>query len=67
METKETRIAAIDVETPNGRDPAICQIGIVVAEYGDIVKTESYLVDPEVPFDPMNIAIHGRQMSSPHQ
>ena len=59
METKETRIAAIDVETPNGRDPAICQIGIVVAEYGDIVKTESYLVDPEVPFDPMNIAIHG--------
>ena len=59
METKETRIVAIDVETPNGRDPAICQIGIVVAEYGDIVKTESYLVDPEVPFAPMNIAVHG--------
>lgn len=59
METKETRIVAIDVETPNGRDPAICQIGIVVAEYGDIIKTESCLVDPEVPFDPMNIAIHG--------
>jgi DNA polymerase-3 subunit epsilon len=47
------------VETPNGRDAAICQIGIVVAEFGDIIKTESYLVDPEVPFDPMNIAIHG--------
>lgn len=59
METKETRIVAVDVETPNGRDAAICQIGIVVAEYGEIVKTESYLVDPEVPFDPVNISIHG--------
>ncbi|MBQ5991868.1 MAG: 3'-5' exonuclease [Clostridia bacterium] len=59
MEANETRIVAIDVETPNGRDAAICQIGIVVAEYGEIVKTESYLVDPEVPFDPVNISIHG--------
>ena len=42
METKETRIVAVDVETPNGRDAAICQIGIVVAEYGDIQKTESH-------------------------
>lgn len=53
------RIVAVDVETPNGRDAAICQIGIVVAEFGGIITTESYLVDPEVPFDPMNIAIHG--------
>ena len=59
METKCNRIAAVDVETPNGRDAAVCQIGIVVAEYGEIVKIESFLVDPEVPFDPMNIAIHG--------
>ena len=59
METNETRIVAVDVETPNGRDAAICQIGIVVAEYGEIVKTESYLIDPEVPFDPVNISIHG--------
>ena len=59
METQEKRIVAIDVETPNGRDAAICQIGIVVAEYGDVLTTESYLVDPEVPFDAQNIAIHG--------
>ena len=59
METQEKRIVAIDVETPNGRDAAICQIGIVVAEFGEIVKTEQYLVDPEVPFDPQNVAIHG--------
>lgn len=59
METNHTRIVAVDVETPNGRDAAVCQIGIVVAECGDIIKTESYLVDPEVPFDPVNISIHG--------
>ena len=59
METKENRIVAVDVETPNGRDAAVCQIGIVVAEYGEIVKTESHLIDPEVPFDPVNISIHG--------
>ena len=59
MEANKNRIVAIDVETPNGRDAAICQIGIVVADFGDVTKTESYLVDPEVPFDPINISIHG--------
>ena len=59
METTNNRIVAIDVETPNQRDAAICQIGIVVAAFGDIVKTECHLVNPEVPFDPMNISIHG--------
>ncbi len=59
MEANKNRIVAIDVETPNGRDAAICQIGIVVAEFGDVVKTESYLVDPETSFDPINISIHG--------
>ncbi len=59
MEANKNRIVAIDVETPNGRDAAICQIGIVVAEFGDVVKTESHLVDPETSFDPINISIHG--------
>ncbi len=59
METQNKRIVAVDVETPNGRDAAICQIGVVVAEAGDIIKTETHLVDPEVPFDPFNIAVHG--------
>ena len=59
METKETRIVALDVETPNGKVPAICQIGLVVAEAGDIVKTESILVNPETWFDGVNIQIHG--------
>ncbi|MBQ1820024.1 MAG: 3'-5' exonuclease [Clostridia bacterium] len=59
MEANKNRIVAIDVETPNGRDAAICQIGIVEAEFGEIIRTESILVDPEVPFDPINISIHG--------
>lgn len=59
METKETRIVALDVETPNGKVPAICQIGIVVAECGDITKTESILINPETWFDGYNIQVHG--------
>ena len=53
------RIVALDVETPNGKTAAICQIGIVVAEEGEIVKTECHLVDPETYFDAKNVAIHG--------
>ena len=56
---QQKRIVAVDVETPNGKVPAICQIGIVVAEYGEIVKTESHLVNPETYFDAGNIAVHG--------
>ena len=55
----ENRIVALDVETPNGRVAAICQIGLVVAEAGEIVKTESLLVNPETYFDAGNIAVHG--------
>ncbi len=59
METNASRIVALDVETPNGKVPAICQIGLVVAEAGEIVKTESILVNPETWFDGYNIQVHG--------
>ena len=59
MEASCKRIVAVDVETPNGKVPAICQIGIVVTEYGEILKTESILVNPETYFDAGNIAVHG--------
>ncbi len=59
MEQQSTRIVALDVETPNGKVPAICQIGLAVEEYGDVVKTESILVNPETWFDAVNIQIHG--------
>ena len=59
MEQTDPRIVAIDVETPNGKVAAICQIGIVIAEAGEIVKTESILVNPETYFEPVNVSIHG--------
>ena len=59
MEQQYSRIVALDVETPNGKVPSVCQIGLVVAEAGDIIKTESILVDPETYFDEWNIRIHG--------
>lgn len=59
METIENRIVAVDVETPNGKVPAICQIGLVFAEAGEIRKTECFLVNPETYFEPVNISIHG--------
>ena len=59
MEANKNRIVALDVETPNGKVPSICQIGIVVAEFGEIQKTESIHVNPETWFDAYNIQIHG--------
>lgn len=59
MEPNTPRIVALDVETPNGKVPAICQIGLVVEECGDVVKTESILVNPETWFDGYNIRFHG--------
>ena len=59
METRTNRIVAVDVETPNGKVPAICQIGLVFVEDGEVRKTECYLVNPETYFDPVNISIHG--------
>ena len=59
MEAPRNRIVAVDVETPNGKVPSICQIGLVVEESGDIVKTESILINPETWFDGFNIQVHG--------
>lgn len=54
-----TRIAAIDLETPNGKGDAICQIGFVIAEDTEIRYEGGTLVDPETWFDPYNCSIHG--------
>ena len=50
---------AIDVETANSSPGSICQIGIVEVEDGEIAREWSTLVDPEGPFSPLNIRIHG--------
>ncbi len=50
---------AIDVETANSSPGSICQIGIVDVEDGEIAREWSTLVNPEGPFSPFNIGIHG--------
>lgn len=50
---------AIDVETANEDRASICQIGVVAVVEGRIHDQWSTLVDPCMPFAPMNIAIHG--------
>ena len=50
---------AIDVETANPWPGSICQIGIVEVADGKVAREWSTLVDPEGPFSPFNIRIHG--------
>ena len=50
---------ALDVETANSDRGSICQIGLVRFERGREVASLSMLIDPEVPFNPMNTSIHG--------
>ena len=53
------RYVAFDVETPNARNDRMSAIGIAVIEDGEVVSSFSSLVDPEVHFDPFNIALTG--------
>ncbi len=50
---------AIDVETADSWPGSICQIGIVEVAGGRVRSEWSTLVDPEGPFSPFNIRIHG--------
>lgn len=51
---------AIDFETANNHRHSICQIGICRVENGDIIYSESILVQPpDNDFSHWNIAIHG--------
>ena len=53
------RYIAFDVETPNRANNRMSAIGIAVAEGGAIVEEYDTLVNPQVPFDPFNIALTG--------
>ncbi len=53
------RFFAIDVETANPSMSSICQIGLVGFENGKEVRSESWLVNPQDWFDPINVSIHG--------
>ena len=50
---------AIDVETANADHSSICQIGIVRVRHGVIKDQLSVLVNPEMPFSPFNVGLHG--------
>lgn len=50
---------ALDVETANSDPKSICQIGLAVFENGVVVDTWKSLINPNVEFDGINIAIHG--------
>ena len=49
----------IDVELANPSRASICEIGIIRIEDGREAFRGKFLIDPEAPFDRMNIRIHG--------
>ncbi len=55
---------AVDVETANADPSSICAIGIVQVRGGVICGEWSALVNPGVPFNPENVAIHGISASA---
>lgn len=53
------RFIAIDVETAGRTIDSICQIGLCFVEESGALHTYSTLVNPESPFEPFNIELHG--------
>lgn len=54
-----TKIAVLDIETPNKRNDSICSIGMVIIDEELNEKEIYYLVNPETNFDEKNIELHG--------
>ena len=50
---------SVDVETANADPSSICEIGIVHVNQGVFVSQWSTLINPCVPFNADNVAIHG--------
>ena len=50
---------ALDVETANADCASICQVGLVEFDGTGPVSSWQSLVNPEEPFDGMNVSIHG--------
>lgn len=55
----ENRYIAFDVETPNHANDRMSAIGIAVANSREILAEYDFLVDPQEPFDPFNVALTG--------
>lgn len=53
-------ITFFDVETPNRKNDRICSIGLVRTDMsGQIVDERYSLINPETPFDEVNMRLHG--------
>ena len=50
---------AIDFETANSGRSSACALGLVQVRGGIVTAEHNWLIDPQQPFDGMNIAIHG--------
>lgn len=50
---------SVDVETANSFRGSICQVGITTVKGGEVRGTNTILIDPNQPFDPFNVSIHG--------
>jgi DNA polymerase-3 subunit epsilon len=55
----EFQFIALDVETACCDSASICQIGIACVGYDESIRTWSTYVDPQMPFAPFNIDLHG--------
>lgn len=49
----------LDIETPNKKNDAISQLGLVLIQYGKVIADYSTLINPECKFDPINTNITG--------
>lgn len=59
MPDGDFQFIALDVETACGDSASICQIGIACVGYDDTIQIWTTYVDPEMPFAPFNIDLHG--------
>lgn len=50
---------ALDYETANADQSSICQVGLAEVRNGEVRDCNTWLVNPETEFDPINISIHG--------
>ncbi|WP_238654906.1 TerD family protein [Paenibacillus piscarius] len=50
---------AIDFETANSGRSSACALGLVQVRDGIVTAEHNWLIDPQQPFDGMNISIHG--------
>ncbi|MGH1465747.1 MAG: exonuclease domain-containing protein [Cognatishimia sp.] len=59
IKNRDFRFIGLDVETANGDSASICQIGLGCVDASGEIATWSTFVDPQMPFAPFNVELHG--------